>query len=102
MLHWLGSFVHKGGRNNAGGDGDDGITQQHHHRREEFPGRGHRRHVAKAHCGHRHDGIINRSAQICELCVGSISLHDVHQCADAGDQDEDKEEIDQNLVDTPA
>ena len=102
MLHWLGSFVPKGGSNNTGGDGDDRITQQHHHRREEFPRRGHRRHVAKAHSGHRHDGIINRSAQIRELCVRCISLHDVHQCADAGNQDEDKEKIDQNLVETPA
>ena len=102
MLHGFGSFIDKCSCHNTGGDGDDRITQQHHHRREEFSRRGHRRHVAKAHSGHRHDGIINRSAQIRELCVRCISLHDVHQCADAGDQDEDKEEIDQNLVETPA
>ena len=102
MLHWLGSFIHKGGSNNTGGNSDDGITQQHHHRREEFPRRGHRGDVAKSHSGHRHDGVINRSAQVGKLRVGCVALYNVHKCADAGDQDEDKEKKDQNLVETPA
>lgn len=102
MLHRLGGFIDKCSRHDARGDSNDGITQQHHHRREEFPRRSHRSDVAKAHSGHRHDGIINRSAQVGELCVGCVALYNVHQCADAGDQDEDKEKKDQNLVETPA
>lgn len=102
MLHWLGGFIDKCSRHDARGDSNDGITQQHHHRREEFPRRSHRSDVAKAHSGHRNDGIINRSAQIGELRVGCVALYNVHQCADAGDQDEDKEKKDQNLVETPA
>ena len=102
MLHWLGGFIDKCSRHDARGDSNDGITQQHHHRREEFPRRGHRGDVAKAHSGHRHDGVINRSAQIGELRVGCVALYDVHECADAGDQDEDKEKKDLNLVETPA
>ena len=102
MLHRLGGFIDKCSRHDARGDSNDGITQQHHHRREEFPRRGHRGDVAKSHSGHRHDGVINRSAQVGKLRVGCVALYNVHQCADAGDQDEDKEEIDQNLVDTPA
>ena len=102
MLHWLGGFIDKCSRHDARGDSNDGITQQHHHRREEFPQRSHRRHVAKSHSGHRHDGVIDRSAQVGELRVRCVALYNVHQCADAGDQDEDKEEIDQNLVETPA
>lgn len=102
MLHWLGGFIDKCSRHDARGDSNDGITQQHHHRREEFPRRGHRGDVAKSHSGHRHDGVIDRSAQIGELRVGCVALYNVHQCADAGDQDEDKEKKDQNLVETPA
>lgn len=102
MLHRLGGFIDKCSRHDARGDSNDGITQQHHHRREEFPRRGHRGDVAKSHSGHRHDGVINRSAQVGKLRVGCVALYNVHQCADAGDQDEDKEEEDQNLVETPA
>ena len=102
LLHWFGGFVHKRSRYDTRGDSNDGITQEHDHRWKDFPQRSHRSDVAKSHSGHRYDGVIDRSAQVGELCVRGVALYDVHECAYTRDKYEDEEEIDQNLIETSA
>ena len=52
-----------------------------------------RRDVAIANSSHSHNGPIYGRCQVGELRVGNGTLHHEHQCPQAGDQYQHKEEI---------
>lgn len=93
-------FVYHGCADYARRDGDDGVAKNHDDAGKEASDGGDRSDVAIAHSGEGDDCPIDTCRNVVELGVGLIALHHVHNCSYDGDENQDKKEINQYLIDT--
>ena len=93
-------LVNHGGGYDAGGDGDDGVAENHDEPRKDATDGGDGGDVAIADGGEGNDCPVDAGHDVGELCAGLSSFDDEHKGAEDGDEDEDKEEIDEYLAET--
>ncbi len=99
--HFPVCFVDNRCRNNARRHGDDGVAEQHNERRQHLANACNGRNVAIAHGCHRYYRPVDARADAAEIGIHA-AFHHKHQRADDGNEDENEEEINQNLVQTLA
>ena len=81
-------------------NGNDSVAQNHDQTGKETTESGNRRDVAISHGGQRDDGPVDTGGNVRECRIGLSTLDHKGECADDGDEDDDKEEIDGNLLET--